>query len=183
MIAIDGKPIKAGEDYNAFLGRRLNRKVELTVNNKPVPEGAWKVKYEPLSMMAFNNLRYDRWVKERRATAGQAFWGRVGYLHIKAMDQPSLDKVRRKISANSVIKRGWSSTSGLTAAAISSKSCWRSWFVPPLRGFGSCAAASSQRMPSCSQAILARRSYSKTGEAPQTPRCFRPGSGPLGSAR
>ena len=28
LIAIDGKPVKAGDDYNAFLGRRLNRKVE-----------------------------------------------------------------------------------------------------------------------------------------------------------
>ena len=35
LIAIDGKPVKAGDDYNAFLGRRLNRKVELTFNTKP----------------------------------------------------------------------------------------------------------------------------------------------------
>ncbi len=50
LIAIDGKPVKAGDDYYAFLGRRLNRKVELTLNDKPVPEGAWKVKYEPISI-------------------------------------------------------------------------------------------------------------------------------------
>ena len=35
---MDGKPVKAGDDYYAFLGRRLNRKVELTLNDKPVPE-------------------------------------------------------------------------------------------------------------------------------------------------
>ena len=79
LIAIDGKPLKAGDDYNAFLGRRLNRKVELTVNSKPGPEGAWKVKYEPISMTAFNNLRYERWVKERRRAGRQAF-GRPGRL-------------------------------------------------------------------------------------------------------
>ena len=97
LIAIDGKPVKAGDDYTAFLGRRLNRKVELTFNSKPVPEGAWTVKYEPISMMAFSNLRYDRWVKERRATVDKLSGGRVGYLHIKAMDQPSLAKFKKDL--------------------------------------------------------------------------------------
>ena len=66
LIAIDGKPVKAVDDYYAFLGRRLNRKVELTLNDKPAPEGAWKVKYEPIPVTAFGRLRYERWVKERR---------------------------------------------------------------------------------------------------------------------
>ena len=34
LIAIDGKPVKAGDDYDAFLGRRLNRKVELTLQRQ-----------------------------------------------------------------------------------------------------------------------------------------------------
>jgi tricorn protease len=97
LIAIDGKPVKAGDDYNAFLGRRLNRKVELKFNSKPTPDGAWTVKYEPLSMMAFGNLRYERWVKERRATVDKLSGGRVGYLHIKAMDQPSLARFRKDL--------------------------------------------------------------------------------------
>ena len=66
LLAIDGKPVKAGEDYYAFLGRRLNAKVELTVNDKPSLEGSWKVKYEPIPVTDFSNLRYERWVKDRR---------------------------------------------------------------------------------------------------------------------
>jgi tricorn protease len=97
LIAIDGKPVKAGDDYTAFLGRRLNRKVELTLNNKPAPEGSWNVKYEPIAMAAFSNLRYDRWVNERRAAVDKISGGRVGYLHIKAMDQPSLAKFKRDL--------------------------------------------------------------------------------------
>ena len=98
LIAIDGKPVKAGDDYNAFLGRRLNRKVELTFNSKPAPESAWTVKYEPITMQAFGNLRYDRWVKERRAMTDKLSGGRVGYLHIKAMDQPSLTKFKKELA-------------------------------------------------------------------------------------
>ena len=97
LIAIDGKPIKAGEDYNAFLGRRLNRKIELTLNDKPMPEGAWKVKYEPIPMTAFSTLRYHRWVKERRELVDKLSGGRVGYLHIQAMDQSSLAKFKKEL--------------------------------------------------------------------------------------
>lgn len=98
LIAIDGKPVKANDDYYAFLGRRLNRKVELTINDKPAAEGAWKVKYEPIALTAYNNLRYDRWVKERRARVDELSGGRVGYLHIKGMDQPSLAKFRKELA-------------------------------------------------------------------------------------
>lgn len=98
LIAIDGKPIKAGEDYNAFLGRRLNRKVELTLNDKPTPEKAWKIKFEPIPLSAFSTLRYDRWVKERRAQVDKVSGGRVGYLHIKGMDQPSLSKFKKELA-------------------------------------------------------------------------------------
>src|SRR6202042_3805923 len=95
LIAIDGKPIKAGDDYFAFLGRRLNRKVEPPPNEKPAPEGAWKVKYEPIALTAFTALRYQRWVKERRELVDKLSGGRVGYLHIQAMDPASLAKFKK----------------------------------------------------------------------------------------
>ena len=98
LIAIDGKPVKAGDDYYAFLGRRLNAKVELTVNDKPSAEGAWKVKYEPIPVTAFNNLRYERWVKDRRQLVDKLSEGRVGYLHIQAMDRPSLARFKKELA-------------------------------------------------------------------------------------
>ena len=98
LIAIDGKSIKSGDDYWASLGRRLNRKVEITINSKPSEEGAWKLKYEPITMQAYGNLRYERWVKERRDSVDKLSGGRVGYLHIKAMDQPSLVRFRKDLA-------------------------------------------------------------------------------------
>ncbi len=98
LLAIDGKPLKADDDTAAFLGRRLNPKVELTVNDKPEDAGAWKVKYEPIAGPAFANLRYERWVKERRAKVDELSGGRVGYLHIKAMDQPSLARFKKDLA-------------------------------------------------------------------------------------
>jgi tricorn protease len=98
LIELDGKTLKSGDDYSASLGRRLNRKIELTINDKPSSEGAWKIKYEPITMQAFTNLRYDRWVKERKDQVEKLSGGRVGYLHIKAMDQPSLAKFRKDLA-------------------------------------------------------------------------------------
>jgi tricorn protease len=98
LLAIDGKDLKAGDDYFASLGRRLNRKVELTLNDKPTGEGAWKVKYEPIPVTAFNRLRYQRWVKERRDQVDKLSGGRVGYLHIQAMDQPSLARFKKELA-------------------------------------------------------------------------------------
>ncbi len=98
LIAIDGKPIMAGDNYDKLLGRRLNRKVELTFNAKPQADGAWTVKYEPIPMAAFNNLRDERWVKERRALVDKQSGNRIGYLHIKAMDQPSLARFKKELA-------------------------------------------------------------------------------------
>jgi tricorn protease len=98
LIAIDGKTVKTNDDVAAFLGRRLNRKVELTLNAKPEDAGSWKIKYEPITQTAFANLRYERWVKERRAKVDELSHGRVGYLHIKAMDQPSLARFKKDLA-------------------------------------------------------------------------------------
>ena len=97
LISLNGRPIKAGDDYHDLLNRRLNKKVALTFNSKPAPEGAWTFKYEPISSATFAGLRYKRWVDERRAMADKLSGGRVGYLHIQAMDPPSLRKFERDL--------------------------------------------------------------------------------------
>ncbi len=97
LIAINGKPVKAGNEYWQLLNYRLNRKVEVTFNNKPVEEGAWRTRIESISQGANSQLRYDRWVKERRKKVDELSGGRVGYLHIQAMNPPSLRKFEKEI--------------------------------------------------------------------------------------
>src|SRR5689334_12287930 len=97
LIAIGGKQVKAGDEYWELLNDRLNRKVEVTFNNKPSEDGAWKTRIETVNGQAYATLRYDRWVKERRQKVDELSNGRVGYLHIRAMDQPSLRKFEKEI--------------------------------------------------------------------------------------
>ena len=97
LIAIDGKPVKAGDEYWQLLNYRLNRKVAVTFNDKSAEDGSWRTRIEPTSMGNFSTLRYERWVKERRATVDKLSGGRVGYIHIRAMDQPSLRRFEKEI--------------------------------------------------------------------------------------
>ena len=97
LIAIGGKQVKAGDNYWQLLNDRLNRKVEVTFNNKPSEDGAWRARIETISTQAFSQLRYDRWVKERRKRVDELSNGRVGYIHIQAMNQPSLRKFEKEI--------------------------------------------------------------------------------------
>jgi tricorn protease len=97
LIAVGGKEVKVGDEYWELLNDRLNRKVEVTFNNKPTADGAWKTRIETVNGQAYSTLRYDRWVKERRQKVDEMSNGRIGYLHIRAMDQPSLRKFEKEI--------------------------------------------------------------------------------------
>jgi tricorn protease len=97
LIGIGGKEVKAGDEYWQLLNDRLNRKVEVTFNTKPSNEGSWKSRIETINGNAYSTLRYDRWVKERRQKVDELSQGRVGYIHIRAMDQPSLRKFEKEI--------------------------------------------------------------------------------------
>ena len=97
LIAIGGKPVKAGDNYWQILNDRLNRKVEVTFNNKPAEEGAWRTRIETISTGAYGQLRYERWVKERRQKVDELSNGRIGYVHIQAMNPPSLRKFEKEI--------------------------------------------------------------------------------------
>jgi tricorn protease len=97
LIAINGKPVKAGDNYWQLLNERLNRKVNVTFNSKPSEEGAWNTRIEAISTNAYSQLRYERWVNERRKKVDELSGGRIGYLHIQAMNPPSLRKFEKEI--------------------------------------------------------------------------------------
>jgi tricorn protease len=97
LIAINGKPVRAGDNYWQLLNNRLNRKSEVSFNNKPGEEGSWRTRIETVAPNAYSQLRYERWVKERRKKVDELSGGRIGYLHIQAMNQPSLRKFEKEI--------------------------------------------------------------------------------------
>lgn len=97
LIAINGKAVKAGDEYWQLLNNPINRRVEVTFNDKPGEEGAWRTRIETISGGAYSQLRYERWVMDRRKKVDELSNGRIGYLHIQAMNQPSLRKFEKEI--------------------------------------------------------------------------------------
>ncbi|HUE81841.1 MAG TPA: S41 family peptidase [Pyrinomonadaceae bacterium] len=97
LISINGKDVRAGDNYWELLNNRLNRKAEVVFNSKPTAEGGWNARIETVNQGAFSQLRYERWVKERRKRVDELSGGRIGYLHIQAMNQPSLRKFEKEV--------------------------------------------------------------------------------------
>ncbi|MGE0885602.1 MAG: S41 family peptidase [Blastocatellales bacterium] len=102
LLAINGTEVKAGDNFWPLLNsdNRLNRKVVVTFNSKPAADGAWTARIEPIPTQAYSQLRYLRWVKQRGDMVEKLSGGRIGYLHIQAMNQPSLRKFEKEIREN-----------------------------------------------------------------------------------
>ena len=70
------------------------------INDKPAKDGAWEVTIAPVAQQAFGDLQYARWVDDRRDIVTKASNGEIGYLHIRAMDAPSLRQFQLDLAAN-----------------------------------------------------------------------------------
>jgi tricorn protease len=83
LLAIEGVPLKAGDDYFKLLQTTAGKKIKVTVNSKPAMEGAKTYEVDPIRND--NQLRYFRWIQDNIKTIDKATNGRVGYMHINAM--------------------------------------------------------------------------------------------------
>lgn len=85
---IDGMPILKGMDYYPLLEGKTGRKVLLSFYN---PQGGkrFDVTIKAISLGAENELLYHRWVERNRKMVDELSGGKLGYIHIKAMDSPS----------------------------------------------------------------------------------------------
>jgi tricorn protease len=100
ILAVNDKELKTSDNYWRTFNLYFGRKFEFTVNNKPESEGSWTVSIEPLSSGAQAELDYERWVDSRKAMVEKLSNGQFGYLHIRAMDAPSLQKFQRDLLDN-----------------------------------------------------------------------------------
>lgn len=98
LLAVDGKPVTTKDNLWKFLhNQRLNRRMTLRLNDKPAEEGAWDARIEPVSVSQYATLRYEKWVKDRRDMVDKLSGGKVGYVHIRAMNQDSLRKFEKEL--------------------------------------------------------------------------------------
>jgi tricorn protease len=98
LVAVDGRELKAGDNYWRRFTDAPGSRLELLVNAKPSREGAWTTKVTPVSGFQHANLQYERWVADRRAVVDRLSGGEIGYLHIRQMNEPALRRFERDLA-------------------------------------------------------------------------------------
>ena len=97
ILAIDGEPVSMAVNINPLLVDTVGKKVALTVAAAPDAEETRRVIVRPTSYGAIQQLLYERFVDERRAIADELGGGKIGYLHVQVMGQPSLERFEREL--------------------------------------------------------------------------------------
>ncbi|HJV71653.1 S41 family peptidase [Ideonella sp.] len=89
---IDGVAIAAGAEYDSLLNRKAGKRVELTVLD-PATGKRFEQVVKPVALAEQNELLYKRWVKRQRETVDKLSNGRLGYVHVRGMDDESFRDV------------------------------------------------------------------------------------------
>lgn len=91
ITAINGETIKSLPHYYALLNHKTGEKVMLEFLNT---KGKSATQYvTPISRGGQYNLMYERWVEGRRELAMKLSNGKVGYVHVRGMDDASFRQV------------------------------------------------------------------------------------------
>jgi C-terminal processing protease CtpA/Prc len=89
---IDGEPINSQTDWNKLLNRKDDKNVLLSLLD-PASGNRWDEIVKPISIGAENNLLYNRWVETMRKMTEELSDGRVGYVHVRGMNDYSFRTV------------------------------------------------------------------------------------------
>jgi tricorn protease len=95
VLAIAGQEIRAGDNYWKILSTLENEYVPVRVSR--TPDGANARTIRIASVTSLNNVKYEEWVANNRDVVERATGGEIAYVHIRAMNQPSLARFRNEI--------------------------------------------------------------------------------------
>jgi tricorn protease len=93
LVAIDGRPLRKGEDYLRRLANRAGQEVELSINDKPELQNARRVVVKTVADDV--RIRYADWVRENREYVDRKSQGQIGYIHLYDMDGRGLRQFAR----------------------------------------------------------------------------------------
>ena len=97
LLAVNDQPVENNEQFYEKLNGTIGKRVRLKIARKPGGKNARTISVKPIERADWYNLYYERWVRQRREMAKQLSDGCVYYMHIRAMDQASLEKFTREL--------------------------------------------------------------------------------------
>lgn len=97
VLAIDGKALAAADNYWAILNHALNEYVPVKVAS--TPKGDTNVReFRIKTVPSLGDIKYEEWVVKNREFVDKASNGQIAYVHIRAMNQPSLRRFQNEVS-------------------------------------------------------------------------------------
>ena len=100
VIAVDDHELKTTDNYWQHLTPAAGSKFHFRLNDKPTQRRGMGGDDEPVVGTAWGDLQYAQWVNDRREMVTKLGGGEIGYLHIRAMDAPSLRQFQLDLAAN-----------------------------------------------------------------------------------
>jgi Tol biopolymer transport system component/C-terminal processing protease CtpA/Prc len=104
---IDGQELSTDIDFYSLLNRKAGQNLLLSVYD-PSAGTRWSEVVKPVSLREERQLLYERWVATRREETLRLSKGRLGYVHVRSMNDPSMREVieealGRHVSAEALI--------------------------------------------------------------------------------
>jgi tricorn protease len=100
---IDGVAIAPTQDYHALLNRKAGKLTLLSLLD-PATNTRYEQTLKPITRGQENELLYRRWVENRRQEVEKTSGGKVGYVHVRGMDDASFRTVVDEVMGRNYTK-------------------------------------------------------------------------------
>jgi len=101
--AIDSEAIGTGACWYPLLNHKAGTLVRLALLD-PKDGARWEETVKPITWMAQSHLLYERWVRSRRDEVARLSGGRLGYAHIRGMNDGAYREIFEEIFGRDVDK-------------------------------------------------------------------------------
>lgn len=105
LEAIDGDVIDAEEDLSMHLNRKTGKNLLVTIFD-PITKTKKDITTKPISPAEENVLMYKRWVRRNAEEVDRLSNGRLGYVHIPGMNDPSYRTVYDEVMGKYANRKG-----------------------------------------------------------------------------
>jgi len=96
VLALEGEELRAGDNYWQILNHTLNDYLTVRVADTPGGGNARDLRIHTVGSL--NNIQYEEWVEGNREFVERESGGKIAYVHIRSMNQPSLARFRNEIN-------------------------------------------------------------------------------------
>jgi tricorn protease len=96
VLALEGEELRAGDNYWKILNHTLNDYVTVRLADTPGGGNARDLRIR--TVPSLNNIQYEEWVEGNREFVERESGGKIAYVHIRSMNQPSLARFRNEIN-------------------------------------------------------------------------------------